>query len=107
MGDPAMTELNVTGNASIKTHSDSLKTIAEKLKDHPGITKVVLTDCEITDVGCEVLADLLRVNHVIEELILDKNKITSVGAITLADALTTNKGLRTLNLMQQRVGDFG
>merc|ERR1719330_403315 len=108
MADPSMAELDVSNNASVKIHStEALKTIAEALKGHQGIKKVVLRECEIVDAGCEVLSEVLRVNDVIEELVLEKNKITSAGAILLADALTTNKGLRTLNLMQQATKNFG
>lgn len=108
MSEPSMTELNVTNNASVKIKStEALKTIAAALKGHKGIKKVVLQECEIVDGGCEVLAEILKENHVIEELVLEKNKITAAGAIILADALVSNKGLRTLNLMQQAINNFG
>jgi len=106
--DASMTALEAPGNSSIKMKSkEALEKICEPLKKHKCITKVDLSDCEITDDGCVVLGELLKENHVIEELNLAKNKISSEGAKTLADALITNKGVRTLNLMQQAVTNFG
>jgi len=106
--DASMTALEAPGNSSIKMKSkEALEKICEPLKKHKCITKVVFSDCEITDDGCVVLGELLKANHVIEELILEKNTISSEGAKTLADALITNKGLRTLSLMQQAVSNFG
>merc|ERR1719382_1034041 len=103
-GDPAMTTLDITNNASMKMKStDGLQQLAGPLKAHKCITRLVLSECEIVDDGCAVIAEILRANNTIEELVLEKNRITSVGAISIADALTFNKGLRTLNLMQQAV----
>lgn len=107
-GDASMEALDVAGNASIKMKSlEALQALAPGLKSHKGIKTVNLTECEITDSCCEVLADILANNHVIETLILEKNKITSAGAMKIADGLAPNKGLRTLNLLQQAVKSFG
>jgi len=106
--DASMTAFEAAGNSSIKMKSkEALEKICEPLKTHKKITRVVLSDCEITDDACVVLADLLKNNNVIEELILEKNKISSEGAKTIAEALTHNKGVRTLNLMGQAVKNFG
>lgn len=107
-GDASMAALEVSGNASIKMKStEALAALAPGLKVHKGIKTVNFTECEITDGGCEVLADILANNHVIETVILEKNKITSAGAMKLADGLAGNKGVRTLNLLQQAVKSFG
>ena len=37
------------------------------------IKKLVLGDCEVTDAGCQVIADIVKVNDTIEELDLPKN----------------------------------
>jgi len=104
----SMTELSCAGNSSIKMKAkEALEKIGEPLKKHKNIKRVILSDCEITDTVCPVLADILKENHVIEELILEKNKISSEGASIIADALRFNKGVRTLNLMQQAVKNFG
>jgi hypothetical protein len=107
-GSPSMEALEVSGNASIKMKStEALAALAPGLKAHKGIKTVNFTECEITDGGCEVLADILANNHVIETLVLEKNKITSAGAMKIADGLASNRGLRTLNLLQQAVKSFG
>jgi len=107
-GDASMDTLEVAGNASIKMKStEALQALAPGLKAHRGIKTVNFTECEITDSGCEVLADILANNHVIETVVLEKNKITSAGAMMIADGLAGNRGVRTLNLLQQAVKSFG
>merc|ERR1719215_1985601 len=87
--------------------TEALQALAPGLKSHKSIKTLDLTECEITDGGCEVLADVLANNHVIETVILEKNKISSAGAGKLADGLAQNKGVRTMNLLQQAVKSFG
>ena len=41
------------------------------------IKKLVLGDCEVTDAGCQVIADFVKVNDSIEELDLPKNTKSS------------------------------
>ena len=41
------------------------------------IKKLVLGDCEVTDAGCQVIADIVKVNDTIEELDLPKNTKSS------------------------------
>ena len=38
-----------------------------------GIKKLVLGDCEVIDAGCQVIADIAKVNDPLEELDLPKN----------------------------------
>lgn len=104
----SMDTFDATNNASFKMDSTkALATLAEPLKKHKGIKKLILVECEITDHGCEVLKEILSENHTIEELILEKNKITSDGARMLAEGLAKNHGVRTLNLLQQNGKSFG
>ena len=42
-----------------------------------GIEKLILGDCEITDGGCHVIADIVKVKDNIEELDLPKNTKSS------------------------------
>ena len=37
----------------------------------------ILGDCEVTDAGCQVMADIVKVNDTIEELDLPKNTKSS------------------------------
>ena len=39
--------------------------------------KLVLGDCEVADAGCQVIADIVKVNDTIEELDLPKNTKSS------------------------------
>ena len=62
-----------------------------------GIKKLVLGDCEVTDAGSQVIADIVKVNDTTEERNLHKNtkssmkyKITIVGtAEKVEQAMTT------------------
>ena len=38
---------------------------------------LILGDCEVTDAGCQVMADIVKVNDTIEELDLPKNTKSS------------------------------
>ena len=42
-----------------------------------GIKKLVLGDCEVTDAGCQIIADMVKVNDTIEELDVPKNTKSS------------------------------
>ena len=41
------------------------------------IKKLILADCEITDAGCQVIADIVRVKDTIKEFDLPKNTKSS------------------------------
>ena len=41
------------------------------------IKKLILGDCEITDAGCQVIADIFKVNDTIKESFLPKNTKSS------------------------------
>ena len=117
VNNPSLSVLDVTGSASIKIRSlEALESLADPLKAHKGIKKLVLGDCEVdlssffyyvrwfTFLNCHRLrslmpvaksfADILKVNDTIEDLDLHKNKISSAGAILLADGLTENRSVR-------------
>ena len=53
----------------------------------------ILGDCEVTDAGCQVMADIVKVNDTIDELDLPKNtKSSKKYKITIdesAEAKTT------------------
>ena len=51
------------------------------------IQKLVWGDCEVTDAGCQVIADIVKVNDPIEELYLPKNtKSSKKYKITIDDS---------------------
>ena len=45
------------------------------------IKKLVLGDCEVTDAGCQVIADIVKVNDTIEELDLPENTNSDVSPL--------------------------
>jgi len=101
-------KLDLTGHASCRMKpTDSMRTLAEALKQNTNIKLLVLRNLELADPAMEPIVDLLTVNHTIEEMDLQSNKITSAGAIRLADGLQKNRGLKTLNLLDQAVKPFG
>ena len=45
------------------------------------IKKLVLGDCEVTDAGCQVMADIVKVNDTIGELDLPENTNSDVSPL--------------------------
>ena len=64
-----------------------------------GTKKFVLGDCEVTDAGCHVIADIVKVNDTIEELVLPKNTISSKKhKISLDESAATVEKVKTTTL---------
>ena len=63
------------------------------------IKKLLLSDCEVTDAGCQVIADIVKVNDTIEELDLPKNTKSSKKYKIAIDesAETVEKAKTTIN----------
>lgn len=100
--DPTLDVLDVSSNASVQMkYLDMFTKLAEPLKTHASLQKLVFYDCNIGDDGCAILGDILQHNHTVTELNLEKNCITADGGIALANGLAYNCGLKTLNLMHQ------
>jgi len=99
--------LDVSNNASFRMRpSESMAAFAAALRSDTTVKMLILRECELADPDAEVIADLLTDNHCIEELDLQRNQLTSAGAISIARGLVKNRGLRTLNLMNQKVKAF-
>ena len=64
-----------------------------------GIKKLIFGDCEVTDAGCQVIADIVKVNDTIEELDLPKNTKSSKKYMITIDesAETVEKAKTTIN----------
>ena len=63
-----------------------------------GIKKLVLRDCEVTDAGCQVIADIVKVRDTIEELDLPKNtKSSKKYKITIVESAETVEQAKTTN----------
>ena len=63
------------------------------------IKKLILGDCEVTDAGCQVIADIVKVKDTIEELGLPKNTKSSKKYKIAIDesAETVEKAKTTIN----------
>ena len=64
-----------------------------------GIKKLILGDCEVTDAGCQVIADIVKVKDTIEELALPTNTKSSkkYQITTEESAETVEKAKTTIN----------
>ena len=61
-----------------------------------GIKKLVLRDCEVTDAGCHVIADIVKMRDTIEELDLPKNtKSSKKYKITIEESVETVEQAKT------------
>merc|ERR1712070_359060 len=108
LNDAGLSMLDCTGNASVKMNAAQfLKEIKDALKNHGGVKKLAMRECEVDDAACEELRDIIATNQVIEEVDLSKNKITSAGASALADGLSKNRSITTINLLEQSSKHFG
>ena len=67
------------------------------------IKKLVLGDCEVTDAGCQVIADIVKVSDPIEELDLPKNtKSSKKYKITIDEsAKEVEKSKTTINMARR------
>ena len=62
------------------------------------IKKLVLGDCEVTDAGCQVFADIVKVNDPIEDLDLPKNtKSSKEYKITIDESAEEVENAKTTN----------
>ena len=62
-----------------------------------GIKKLILGDCEVTDAGCQVIANIVKVNDTIEELDLPKNtKSSKKYKITIDGSAETVEKAKTI-----------
>ena len=71
------------------------------------IERLVLSGCEITDVGAVELAYALKGHRSLKTLTLSDNKITDVATIAIADSLMVNEKLETLDLGYNLITDDG
>ncbi len=87
--------INLSGN---KLGLVELNTLKYALQRCHHIYKVIMDDCEIDDVGCETLFDILTEVPSVLHLSIRNNKITDVGLSVLCAGLHQNKTLLELFL---------
>mmetsp|Transcript_3794 Transcript_3794/g.8974 ORF Transcript_3794/g.8974 Transcript_3794/m.8974 type:complete len:279 (+) Transcript_3794:96-932(+) len=87
-GDPAVTELDFTGQATFQMHSEAkMMELTEALKgaSPSPIKTLILKNCGIMDAGAAVLGDFLATNPSIQVLDLTENgSIKEKGGVALA-----------------------
>ena len=71
------------------------------------IERLILSGCQITDVGAVELAYALKGHRSLKTLTLSDNKVTDVATIAIADALMVNEKLETLDLGYNLITDDG
>ena len=84
-----------------KLSADDVSAIGYVLKTNNTLTKLYLSNNNITDV--QSIGDALKTNNTLKTLSLQNNNITDVTSI--GDALKTNKTLTTLNIWNNNITD--
>ena len=69
---------------------------SDYLLQRQDIKKLILRDCEVTDAGCQVIADIVKVNDTIEESDLPK-KSSKKNKITINESAETVEKTKTIN----------
>jgi hemolysin III len=79
----------------------------EMLKFDNVITSLDLSNCNVSNNGCYILADVLPFNTKLRELILDYNDISELGAIALAKGLSQSLSVNKCSLRGNSIGFQG
>mmetsp|Transcript_1476 Transcript_1476/g.2118 ORF Transcript_1476/g.2118 Transcript_1476/m.2118 type:complete len:434 (+) Transcript_1476:120-1421(+) len=100
--DPALTKVDLSGNASFQVKADELcELVLEVMKTNTHVVELLLSGCDIRD-GAKAIGEMLKFNQTLQILDLQSNNIKADGAIALAKGLAENRCLRMLNLSSQQ-----
>lgn len=82
------------------------KELFDSLKENHILTKIILDESNLGDLGVRLLADVLKVNLILSEVDLDRNNVTDVGGNYIMDSLLcrTPFPLRHLSLEGNTIG---
>ena len=97
----------VTLNGASFQQQETMVVLAMSLANNTHIRILHLHDCQINDLGANLLAFSLRRNTSIEQLWLNGNNIGDIGAEAIANALHANRTLKTIGLRNNVIGDHG
>ena len=75
--------------------------------NNPEKTNLHFKRNQISDIGAQVLAAALHVNHTIQSLNFGHNQIGTAGAQALSTALQINQSIQSLDLSYNNVGNIG
>jgi len=81
--------------------------LAEALKVNTVLQQLELGENQIGDIGCQYLIDALKINTSLQELDLRFNQIGNTECQYLADTLKINTSLQKLNLYHNQIGATG
>jgi Ran GTPase-activating protein (RanGAP) involved in mRNA processing and transport len=95
-------------NFTSRINDKDLILFSDVLKNHVQLVRHVdLSYNELTDIGVEVLARVLKSCSNLESLSLQGNLIGEVGGKAIAEALKANESIRYLNLANNKIGTSG
>lgn len=106
----AQNDINTTEatlNGSSFQRQETMVFLAMSLANNTHLRILHLHDCQINDLGANLLAYSLQRNASIEQLWLNGNSIGDIGAEAIANALYTNRTLKTIGLSKNAIGDHG
>ena len=100
-------------SSNVMNDLDSVKALSLAIKDHPQLTFVNLSDCNLVysdddglELNTDVLSSILDGCSNLKSLVLDRNDIKIDGAVSLvADFITSNTTLTVLSLANNTMGD--
>jgi len=94
-------------NGASFQQQETMVVLAMSLANNTHIRILHLHDCQINDLGANLLASSLQRNKSIEQLWLNGNNIGDVGAEAIANALHANSTLKTVGLNNNVIGRYG
>ena len=106
----AQNDINTTEvvlNGASFQQQETIVFLAMSLANNTHLRILHLHDCQINDLGANLLAFSLQRNTSIEQLWLNGNNIGDVGAEAIANALHANRTLKTIGLNNNIIGRYG
>ena len=100
-----VTELNIRGNNIGEKNGIAL--ISTALQTNTTMTRIDITECNISDDGAESLARALTVNKTLQELNVRHNNISDTGIARIATALRTRNTLKKISIGRDTATDEG
>jgi Ran GTPase-activating protein (RanGAP) involved in mRNA processing and transport len=101
LNNKGLVRLNLSDNPLQSTQAQTLQ---EALHHHPTLQVLLLSRCQLGDVGVQALA-VSRLGRCLRELDLSQNQLTDGAAV--AQIVTKNTSLQLLNVSENLLGDGG
>ena len=91
--------------SKMNVNDDIVKVIAFGLYKSTTVTKLNLSNNQISNIGAIAISDSIRSNNVLQELNLSRCRIRREGALHIVDSLQANTTLRRLDLSDNNISD--